>query len=307
MAILRPSDELRVGSSAGAELRAHSRPGNRRSTISRRQTLKALAAAGIGAVTGAGAYGHLYARRALELTRVTLPVSGLPPALNGLRIGFITDVHCSQWVSPEDIGDAVRLLMAEQPELVVLGGDYVTWGDHAFVGASAESLAPLSAPLGVFAILGNHDSDRDMPAALEARRIEVLKDARTKLTVRGEPLNLAGIRFWTRRAADIAAVVKGVKGTTILLAHDPRRLAEAASLNIPLMLSGHTHGGQVVLPMIGAIAARKFPVIAGVARRETTTLYVSRGIGTVYIPVRLNCPPEVALLTLGPAQSSGDG
>ncbi|MCA1563966.1 MAG: metallophosphoesterase, partial [Acidobacteria bacterium] len=83
-----------------------------------------------------------------------------------------------------------------------------------------------------------------------------------------------------------------------LLAHNPRRLLEAAPLNVPLMLSGHTHGGQIVLPGIGAIAARGFPVIAGTARRDNTTIFVSRGVGTVYIPVRLNCPPEVAILTL---------
>src|SRR4029077_19113832 len=94
------------------------------------------------------------------------------------------------------------------------------------------------------------------------------------------------------------SLTRGAMGTTILLAHDPRRLTEAAALNIPLVLSGHTHGGQVVLPVIGAIAAQKFPVVAGLARQDRTTLFVSRGLGTVYVPVRVNCPPEVAVLTL---------
>jgi hypothetical protein len=85
---------------------------------------------------------------------------------------------------------------------------------------------------------------------------------------------------------------------TILLAHDPRRLTEAAALGVPLVLSGHTHGGQVVLPLVGAIAAQKFPVVAGPGHRGKTTMFVSRGVGTVYVPVRLNCPPEVAVLTL---------
>jgi hypothetical protein len=88
---------------------------------------------------------------------------------------------------------------------------------------------------------------------------------------------------------------------TILLAHDPRRLSEAATLNLPLVLSGHTHGGQIVLPLVGAVAAQKFPVIAGIGRRDRTTLFVSRGVGTIYVPVRINCPPEVAVLTLQPA------
>jgi uncharacterized protein len=73
---------------------------------------------------------------------------------------------------------------------------------------------------------------------------------------------------------------------------------QATALNVPLMLSGHTHGGQIVIPGLGAIAAKKFPVISGMARRENTTAFVSRGIGTVYVPCRINCPPEVALLTL---------
>jgi hypothetical protein len=84
----------------------------------------------------------------------------------------------------------------------------------------------------------------------------------------------------------------------MLIAHDPRRLNEAARFDISLVLSGHTHGGQVVLPFVGAFAARRFPVVAGMARRENTTIFVSRGVGTVFVPYRLNCPPDVALLTL---------
>jgi predicted MPP superfamily phosphohydrolase len=188
--------------------------------------------------------------------------------------------------------------MNEQPDLIVLGGDYVTWGDRDYVRASADALQPLSAPHGVFGILGNHDDDHDMPAALAARGVEMLKDARTRIQVRGEPIELIGLRYWTRRGSDLASIVHGAKGLVVLLAHDPRRLSEAAALNIPLVLSGHTHGGQVVLPLVGAVAARKFPVVAGLARRANTTIFVSRGVGTIYVPVRVNCPPEVAVLTL---------
>ena len=140
-----------------------------------------------------------------------------------------------------------------------------------------------------------------MPAALGRNGVQVLKDARTRLTVRNETIDLVGIRFWTKRQIDIAALTRDAAPTTILLAHDPRRLTEAAALDVPLILSGHTHGGQVVLPVLGAIAAQKFPVAAGMVRRDRTTLFVSRGVGTIYVPVRLNCPPEVALLTLQPA------
>jgi uncharacterized protein len=182
----------------------------------------------------------------------------------------------------------------------VLGGDYVTFGDRRFVQPAAESLAPLSAPHGVFAILGNHDDDKNMPAALASKGFTVLKDARTRITVRGEAMDFGGVRYWTRRLVDIAHVMHGALPHAILLAHTPKRLAEAQQLAIPAVISGHTHGGQIVLPVVGAIAAREFPVIAGLAQRQGTTIFVSRGVGTVYLPIRINCPPEVAVLTLEP-------
>jgi predicted MPP superfamily phosphohydrolase len=196
-------------------------------------------------------------------------------------------------VPSQDVVRASELMMTEQPDLIVLGGDYVTWGDRSFVIPCSEALGALEAPLGVYAVLGNHDDDRHMPAALIARGYVVLRDARTTVLARGEPLELVGVRFWTQRQRDIGRLLRGAKGPAILLAHDPRRLTEAAALGIPLVLSGHTHGGQVVLPRLGAIAARKCPVIAGVGRREYTSIFVSRGVGTVYVPYRLNCPPDV--------------
>ncbi len=262
--------------------------------------LKGLVATGLGAGAAAGAYGALYERHALSITSVSLPVTGLPPAMSGLRIGLLTDVHRSEWMSADDLERAVATINAAHPDLIVLGGDYVTWGDRDFVGAAAEGLARLSAPHGVFAVLGNHDDDHDMPAALTAKGIQVLKDARTRLTIGHDAIELAGLRFWTRKPADVASVVRNATAPLILLAHDPRRIAEAAALGIPLVLSGHTHGGQVVLPGLGAIAAEKFPVAAGVLTRDRTTLFVSRGLGTVYVPVRINCPPEVAILNLQP-------
>jgi len=269
--------------------------------VTRRAVLKTLVATGVGAITGPAAYGYLYERHEIAVTRASVPVSGLPRGLGGLRVGLITDIHRSATVSHDDVSRAVNTLMAERPDLIVLGGDYVTYGDRQFVGPSADALAPLSAPNGVFAILGNHDDDHDMPAALARRGVQVLKDARTRLTIRRERLDLVGIRFWTKRQIDIADLVRDAVPATILLAHDPRRIVEAAALNLPLVLSGHTHGGQVVLPLLGAVAARKFPVAEGLLRRERTTMFVSRGVGTIYVPVRINCPPEVAVLTLQPA------
>jgi predicted MPP superfamily phosphohydrolase len=269
--------------------------------MSRRSAIKGLAAIGVGTATGAFAHGFLYGRQHIEITRETLAVSALPPALAGLRVGFLSDTHRSRTVAHELIDAAVRMLLAEQPDLIVLGGDYVTWGDRQFVQPAAEALAPLTAPHGVFAVLGNHDDDRDMPAALAARGFTVLRDQRTQAVIRGERLEIAGIRYWTQKVKDITHVLRGATPNLILLAHTPARLVEAAALGVPLVLSGHTHGGQIVLPGIGAVAARRYPIIAGAGRRNNTAAFVTRGIGTVYVPVRLNCPPEVAILTLKPA------
>ena len=264
----------------------------------RRRALKTLLALGAGTLAGTAAYGYGWARHQVRVDRVDLPIAGWPAELDGLRLALLTDIHCSATVDPRDIAGAVARANAERPDLVILGGDYVTWSDRAHMDDAAELLSAARGPLGAFAVLGNHDDDRHMPAALTRRSIEVLRDARTSLRVRGHRLDLVGIRYWTRGAADIGALLDQEVPATVLLAHDPRRLTEAADLGIPAVLSGHTHGGQVVVPGLGAPAARRFPVVAGLARRNRTTLYVSRGIGTVYVPIRLNCPPEVSILTL---------
>jgi hypothetical protein len=266
--------------------------------LTRRDALKGVLATTVGAVTGTVTYGIAYERHRIGVTEAALPVSGLPVALDGLRIALLTDIHHSQLVGPDDVTEAVQIALAARPDLIVLGGDYVTFGDRAFVGPVADLLAPLQAPHGVFAILGNHDDDKDMPAALARQGFTVLKDQRTRVALRGEALELAGIRFWTRRPADITRVLRDAQDTVLLLAHDPRRLTEAAALNVPAVLSGHTHGGQVVLPGVGAIAKSRFPILAGTGGSQNTSIFVSRGIGTVYVPIRINCPPEVAVITL---------
>jgi predicted MPP superfamily phosphohydrolase len=266
--------------------------------ITRRKAIKTVLTTTVASAAAALTYGTAFERHRMTMTSATLPVAGLPAGLDGLRIGLITDIHHSSLVPAVDVMHALDLAMSAQPDLIVLGGDYVTFGDRAYVGPVAELLGSLSAPQGVFAILGNHDDDRDMPAALASKGFTVLKDQRTQISIRGEALTLAGIRFWTRRPGSIARIVKGAEGTVLLLAHDPRRLVEAANLNVPAVLSGHTHGGQIVLPGLGAIARRSFPVWSGLGEQGETSIFVSRGVGTVYVPIRINCPPEVALLTL---------
>ena len=267
-------------------------------TPSRRDLLKALFTGAAGAAVGVGAYGFVYERHRIQLTTAAFPVPDLPPALRGLRIGLLTDIHHGTFVPAEDIEAAARLLLAAEPDLIVLGGDFVTWRDRRQIGPCAEVLSRLNAPHGVFAVLGNHDDEIATPPALHARGVEVLKDERTRIIIKRQPLELVGIRYWTRQLRELRPILRGARGPVLLLAHDPRRLTEASSLGIPAVLSGHTHGGQVVLPLVGALAARRFPVVAGFGRLGGTAIWVSRGLGTVFLPVRVNCPPEVALLTL---------
>lgn len=266
-----------------------------------------MTAVGVGLTVGSLAHGTLYERHHIEITRSTLPVAGLDAALAGVRVGLITDTHHSDFTSAAFIGQAVALLQAEQPDLVVLGGDYVTQRDPRFIAPSAEAFAPLSAPHGVYGILGNHDDDTDVPRALRRAGVTVLRDARTTLRVHGAPLDLIGLRYWTRDRATLARLADGASRSTLLLAHDPRRFTDAVALGLPAVLAGHTHGGQVRLPLVGAVAARKFPVTAGLLTSSTTALFVSRGIGTVYLPCRVNCPPEVAVLTLQVASVAPGG
>jgi len=266
--------------------------------VSRRAAINTLVAGGIGTVIGGAAYGVAYSRHQIQILRASVPVAGLSPALDGLRVGLITDLHHSEMVPARDVARAAALMMGERPDLIVLGGDYVTWGDRDYVVPCSEALGGLMAPYGVFAVLGNHDDDRDMPAALIKHGYEVLRDARTTVEMRGERVDLVGVRYWTRRGRDIARLVHEAESMVILLAHDPRRLDEAAELDVPLVLSGHTHGGQVVLPGLGAIAAKKFPVVAGFGQRNNSSIFVSRGVGTVYVPYRFNCPPDVSVITL---------
>jgi predicted MPP superfamily phosphohydrolase len=251
-----------------------------------------------GTAVGVLGHGYAYEREALRAISADLPVAGLAPEHDGVRVGLITDLHHSQFTTQSDVARAVDLVMAHSPDIVILGGDYVSLQNRRYMEPCAEALSPLTAPQGVVAVLGNHDDDRVMPGALARRGFTVLRDQRTVITVNRAPLELAGIRFWTRKTVEIARVVSSSAYTTILLAHDPRMLTEAIALAIPAVLSGHTHGGQVVLPLLGTPGLRDFPVLAGMASRSGTSIFVSRGVGTVYVPVRVNCPPDVAILTL---------
>jgi predicted MPP superfamily phosphohydrolase len=256
----------------------------------------------------------------ITLRQVDIPITGLPPALNGLKIGQLSDPHRCPFVPHARVERAVALLADEKPDLVALTGDFVSyWPDYA--AEYSETLAPLRPELGLFACLGNHDhwTDPDWVAsALQAAGVTVLRNQHQVVSLDGAHLCIVGIDdigdtgislHRTGPADDLPAALADspLSGVIrILLAHNPDLVMEpvfakeTAKRLIHLVLSGHTHGGQVSLPLIGPpfLSSRYGQLFSGgLVRAAGTRVYVSRGAGSSW-PVRFNCPPEVNMLTL---------
>jgi len=275
--------------------------------VSRRRFLRWLAwTAGAFGTTGLG--GWKYACDVepwwLALERVTVPIAGLPSVLAGLTIALITDLHWGSDLKEGHVAQAVDRVLQAQPDLILLGGDYVTY-HAADIAACARELARLDAPLGVYAILGNHDHWTDarvVQAGLEDAGLPVLINTGLRLPLSEADLWLAGVDDVWERRADLDRALAGVPAgaTTLLLAHEPDYADQVIGRGVTLQLSGHSHGGQVRLPLVGAPVlpphGRKYPY--GLRRVGDLWLYTSRGVGLIRPAVRFNCRPEVALIRL---------
>lgn len=271
-----------------------------------RQVLRNLANLAL-LLPGLRLYAERVAPRRLRLERVVVPLPGLPPGLDGLRIGFLTDIHHDRGRPLALLARGVELLNAAAPDLILLGGDYVNSRAAGF-DRCAALLGRLHAPLGVYAVLGNHDywAGGDLIAAkVAAAGPVVLRNAARRLDAPGgAPLWLIGLDDAARRHDDFAAALAGVPedACCLLLAHEPEVADNPAGQDgrIALQLSGHTHGGQVVLPFIGPplLPTLGRGYISGLNQAPTRPVYTSRGLGGVPPYIRLNCPPEVTLLTL---------
>jgi predicted MPP superfamily phosphohydrolase len=245
----------------------------------------------------------------VERAAISLP--SVWAELDGLTIAQLSDLHYDRRVDPAPIEQAISLTNALRPDLVVLTGDFLTvrvLGNGLRPAEDSRTcahiLGRLHTRLGIFAVLGNHDCTHPgaVIQALENQGIAVLHNRTRAVEQGGGRLWIAGVEDVLTGHPDLDGALRGVSEDepTILLAHEPDFADVAAGSSITLQLSGHTHGGQVRFPLMGAPyvppLGRKYP--RGLRRVGPLVLYTNRGIGTSLLPIRFNCPPEITLFML---------
>ncbi len=257
----------------------------------------------------AAAYGLLYGRLDVEVTRRRIGLTGLPKVFEGFRIAQLSDFHISPFMPADEIRRCVAITNQLKADLVVLTGDFLAW-DPAAQGEVVQALAGLRSPYGVFGCLGNHEmesgTEESITRLFAVQGIRILRQERAPIRLRDEILNLIGIdcprsrRDLQWRLREVERLV--IPGTVnILLSHYPGVFSYAAELGIDLTLAGHTHGGQLSLEFVhrGLDLSRLLsPYTSGWYEKPGGQLYVNRGIGTTGFPIRLGAPPEITVLEL---------
>ncbi len=241
-----------------------------------------------------------------QLTRVIMPLPRRHAHLNGITIAFVTDTHIGPHFRTDDLQPTIEALTEAQPDVLVLGGDYVSESPR-FIDPSISTLADMAATAryGTWAILGNHDvanTRERIEEALGKAGIPLLVNASAEVATPNGSFWLAGIDDAVLGNPDLIAAFRSVPadGAAVALWHEPDRAEEVVPFDPIFMLAGHTHGGQVCIPGIGPIAAPALGkrYVYGRYEIDGMPLYVSSGVGMYRPPIRLNCPPEVVLITL---------
>ena len=272
----------------------------------RRRLLRAASGALVAAPFAGLSFGILVERTNLRVREVDIFLPGLPKDLNRLRLAQLSDIHLSAFLSEAELERAVGMANELRPHLAVITGDLVSWST-AELEPCLEKLARLRAEAGTFGCLGNHESyvQAESYAAMKGSSlgIEFLRGRRQPLRFGASVLNLAGVDYQPRRRPYLKGAEQWVEpgALNVLLSHNPDVFPVAARQGYQLTLAGHTHGGQLTLELFdqSLCAARFFtPYVYGLYREDSAAMYVTRGIGTVGIPVRLGAPPEVALIHL---------
>jgi predicted MPP superfamily phosphohydrolase len=243
----------------------------------------------------------------LSVTRQDVTCKKLPSALDGLKVCLLTDLHFLPGTNDSLLEKVIHQVRMERPDIIALGGDYMNH-DPKVIQPLLEKLGKLHCTHGIFAVMGNHDGWSGNVSVIrrqfEKTGISFLVNQHSQLDIRGEKLALAGTDFVWLGKPDPTKTLKGISADTpvIALVHEPDYFdTMAAQRNIQLQLSGHTHGGQCRVPLIGYAPAKvKYgkKYIYGSYATGDSTLFVSRGVGTTSTRVRFACPPELAVLTL---------
>lgn len=238
----------------------------------------------------------------LTLERIEITLERLPKKLDGLKCVHLSDIHHSPLTDLKHIERAVKFANRLKPDIVLLTGDYVSH-ESDYIAPVAETLAKLRSPMGTFACLGNHDHWTDAGLVTELFRgegITMLVNEGLRIGSNGASFWLAGVDDHMVGQTDVVAALKGSfpDEVKILLAHNPVIFRQAAKKRVDLTLSGHTHGGQIKLRDNEKRIIRRRKLSSGLHERDSSQIYITRGIGTVVLPVRYQCPPEISLLTL---------
>lgn len=272
----------------------------------RRRLFQAAGGALLAAPVVAGGVGAFVERTRLVAREVDLPIHGLPPTLQGLRLVQLTDIHLGPFLSEKDLARAVDMANEFRAHIALVTGDLITdRGDP--LDACLRQLSRLKSSDGIFACLGNHEGyvGAENYIARQGRRlgIEFLRGASHPVRFGDAAVNLAGVDHQSMGGPYLVNEKRLVRegSLNILLSHNPDVFPVAAAQGYDLTMAGHTHGGQLAAELFGlSLNLPQFstPYVHGVYRRGRSAIHVSRGIGTVGIPVRLGAPPEVNLVRL---------
>ncbi len=280
------------------------------------EAFRASSAVLAGSVAGLLLWGFSFGQSRVARTRVRVEIPGLAPALDGLRVVQISDLHIGNGLEGDRLSRMVERSNALSPDLIVITGDIFDF-DPAFIEDGMRRLAELRARCGVYAILGNHDVYTGTQRVVEgfaafAPGIRLLRDETVKLPL-AEPLYLAGVEDpgpdWSARGLELPAIERlagerAADGPTLLLVHRPEAFAQAARFGFPLVLAGHTHGGQLALPGSGGpwnLARIVTRFTRGRYQLGDSTLYVTRGVGVGGPALRVNCSREITTVELASA------
>ncbi|PIE24609.1 MAG: phosphoesterase [Planctomycetota bacterium] len=247
---------------------------------------------------------HRLLLRGLEVEEKEIHLSRGAAGLDGLRIAFISDVHAGSCMNAEDLVRLFTKVAELKPDLVCFGGDLINTRERELL-LFREALAMLDAPLGQYAVPGNHDHfwGQDIglwEAFLQEHGVRVLNNAGARIERDGDTFWLAGVDDLTEGVPDLEVALSGAREDEpiLLLSHHPDFFYEAAAVGVDVQLSGHTHGGQVKLFGWSAVRHSRFGWHEGSYELEGSQLYVGRGLGVTFLPMRLGASPELPIFVL---------